>query len=261
MDNKTLARALVALSLMMTSAGPSFAQMCTPAQVCGDVNGVEGVTVADALGVLRRSIGLSVDLFCGCDSNGDAIGALTSTKQTTCWDPQDTTNPVTVIDCPGSGQDGEYQAGVEPLFQDNGDGTITDKRTTLMWEKLSNDTSIHDYNDQAFLWAGAFQKVKELNDMAFAEYTDWRVPNIRELASLTDFGASPAVPAEFDTACAQGCSILTCSCTFTTGDYWSSTTNQQTPTSAWTFDPKTGEVSPGGQKATLKYVRAVRGGF
>jgi hypothetical protein len=260
MNTKKIARALVALSLV-ASVGPASGQMCTPAQVCGDVNGIEGVTVADALGVLRRSIGLSVDLSCSCDSNEDATGALSSTKQTTCWDPQDTQAPVTVIDCPGTGQDGDYQRGLVPLFEDTGNGTVLDKRTGLLWEKLSNDTSVHDYNDQAFLWAGAFQKIKELNDIAFAGFTDWRVPNIRELASLTDYGASPAVPVEFNDACGQGCTIFTCSCTFTTGDYWSSTTNQQTPTNAWTIDAKTGEVSPNGAKGQLKYVRAVRGGF
>lgn len=261
MSTRNLVCALLALSFAVT-AGSASAQVCTPAQVCGDVNGVEGVTVADALGVLRRSIGLSVDLFCSCDGGGECpLGGVTSTRQTTCWDPQDTTTPVSVIDCPGTGQDGEFQAGIPPLFEDNGNGTVTDKRTTLMWEKLSNDTSIHDYNDQAFLWAGAFQKIKELNDMAFAGYTNWRVPQIRELESLTDFGANPAVPVEFSNACAPGCTILTCSCTITTGDYWSSTTNQQNPANAWTFDAKTGEVSPNGAKGQLKYVRAVRGGY
>ena len=39
-----------------------------------------------------------------------------------------------LIDCAGTGQDGEYQAGVsvDPRFTDNGDGTVTDNLTGLI---------------------------------------------------------------------------------------------------------------------------------
>ena len=61
------------------------------------------------------------------------------TAQTTCW-----TEDAAVIDCAGTGQDGELRRGEPRSYQDNGDGTIRDKRTALTWEKLSDDGSIHD---------------------------------------------------------------------------------------------------------------------
>src|SRR5262249_50972170 len=48
------------------------------------------------------------------------------------------------VSCPGTGQDGEFQKGLDRAYVDNGDGTITDTRTGLMWEKQSDDGSIHD---------------------------------------------------------------------------------------------------------------------
>ncbi len=69
-------------------------------------------------------------------------------------------------------------------YTDNGDGTVTDNETTLMWEKCTqglsgNDCSIgtggrHD-------WKEALQLV---NNYSFASHNDWRLPNIKELSSL-----------------------------------------------------------------------------
>ena len=74
------------------------------------------------------------------------------------------------------------------FYVDNGDGTITDNRTALMWEKLYNDNSVrHDYNNVAYLWEGAFKKVDDLNAENFAGHSDWRLPNIRELDSIVVF--------------------------------------------------------------------------
>jgi len=55
--------------------------------------------------------------------------------QTACWD--ESGYP---IDCVGTGQDGEYQGGVsvDPRFTDNGDGTVTDNLTGLIWLKDAN---------------------------------------------------------------------------------------------------------------------------
>lgn len=47
-------------------------------------------------------------------------------------------------------------------FTDNGDGTITDNRTGLMWEKLSDDGSIHD-KDTTYTWHNAGTKITALN--------------------------------------------------------------------------------------------------
>jgi hypothetical protein len=61
-------------------------------------------------------------------------------------------------------------------FVDNGDGTITDKATGLMWEKVGSPTA-------RSLKRAKFY-VKKLNKGRFAGYSDWRLPTIEELASL-----------------------------------------------------------------------------
>ena len=68
--------------------------------------------------------------------------AFPATGQMTCWDRLGS-----VIPCAGTGQDGDLRKGAPLSYTDNGDGTITDNNTGLMWEKLSHDGSIHDVNN------------------------------------------------------------------------------------------------------------------
>lgn len=255
--------------MIAVMAVPASGQMCTPAHECGDVNESDDVTAGDALAVLKRAVGLSIALTCSCNGGEECqLGGDLKTGQTMCWDVLDTIIPVDPIDCPGTGQDGEYQKGLAVSFQDNGDGTITDQRTTLMWEKLSNDGSIHDVDDVAFWWAGAFKKVSDLNSQAFAGYSDWRLPNARELNTLTNFAAyNPAVDPAFNNNCLPGCTQTECSCT-NEAPYWSSTTIQFTPQNAWALDFKTASMvsnkqkwPPSSSSTPSVYVRAVRGGY
>ena len=125
-----------------------------------------------------------------------AVGGLApveDTGQTTCWDIN--ANP---ISCAGTGMDGELQRGVAwptPRFTDNGDGTVTDYLTGLTWLR---DASCLGNQD----WAEAFAQVAKLNagdPFMCAYYTgtyaDWRLPNIKELLSLIDYGrVNPALP-------------------------------------------------------------------
>lgn len=58
------------------------------------------------------------------------------TGQTACSDESGN-----VIDCLNTGQDGDIQAGViwpDPRFTNNGDGTVTDNLTGLIWLKDAN---------------------------------------------------------------------------------------------------------------------------
>ena len=184
-------------------------------------------------------------------------GGLPETGQTQCDQGGGTLGA-----CPGSpaGQDGAVLAGAPRSYTDNGDGTITDNVTGLMWEKLSNDGTIHDYTN-TYDWYSAFTtKIAALNsESGFAGHTDWRLPNQFELYSLVDFGLFPLVidPA-FNTGCAPGCNVTTCSCTWS-GDYWSSTTYQPIPIDAWSVDFGSGIVDVL-NKSTGPFVRAVRGG-
>jgi len=247
---KTIYSLFVVLGMVLLSATPGFTQQC------GDLDGSGEIAATDALLVLGKAVGQSVpDLVCPI-----SVGVL-ATEQKGCSAYNGSSIP-----CDGTGQDGEFQAGVPRSFIDNGDGTITDNATGLMWEKLSDDGTIHDIDD-VYVWTDFTVKVTTLNSMAFAGYTDWRVPNIFELVTLVAFDAGyPKIHAEFDTptGCEPGCTVLTCSCTQPHADgYWSST-NFYLYGSLWAYvvDFKAGLIQLGHHWDGGSFgVRAVRGGL
>jgi hypothetical protein len=63
-------------------------------------------------------------------------------------------------------------------FVDNGDGTITDKVTALMWQKGGSPS------EMTFYTAGKY--VEQLNSNRFSGYGDWRLPTMEELCSLLE---------------------------------------------------------------------------
>jgi hypothetical protein len=170
----------------------------------------------------------------------------------------------------GTGSDGNLQKGDARLFTDNGDGTITDNKTGLMWEKKDQSGGIHDWGNK-YTWGLTFSPytmngtmvttfLATLNaGVGFAGHTDWRIPNQNELLSLVNYqNVKPAVDTAFNTSCAASCTVLTCSCTQSTF-YWSSTTSQGNPSYAWFVSFYVGYVSSY-SKSDFYYVRAVRGG-
>jgi hypothetical protein len=174
------------------------------------------------------------------------------TGQTTCYDTGGASIP-----CAGSGQDGELVNGATRSFTDNGNGTFTDDTTGLMWEKLSDDGSIHDW-DTLYSWDEAFAvKIAGLNSANFAGHNDWRLPNVNELHTLVNYGAIyPPAYSVADTACAPACTVTGCSCTQSDA-YWTSTTSLRTPSYAWFVSFVAGNVDAG-NKSLNAYVRAVR---
>jgi len=65
-------------------------------------------------------------------------------------------------------------------FVDNGDGTITDYATGLMWQKSDNSEGLD--------WKSALSYAENLE---LAGYSDWRLPNIKELQSIANYSRSP----------------------------------------------------------------------
>lgn len=229
--------------MVLAVPGPVAAQI---EPTCGDVNGTGEITAADALVLLRRSVGQPVELAC------PAPGVLARTGQSLCWNSSGNEIP-----CNGSGQDGETRAGQPVSFTDNGDGTITDNVTGLMWEKLSRNGSVHEVSE-SYDWNSAFEKIGALNDDSFAGYTDWRLPNQRELFSLLTFGgaAEQTISAVFRTDCQAGCAVTTCSCT-SAARYWSATTDPFASSSAEGVD--FGDAATfSATKGSDRHVRAVR---
>lgn len=141
-----------------------------------------------------------------------------------------------------TGDDGHLQRGValpNPRFTDHGDGTVTDNLTGLIWTKNAQQIP-GIMNWQAALTA--------CNDLDFAGYTDWRLPNIRELQSLVDYGeADPALSLgyPFDNVIAI--------------NYWSSTTYESNSDNAWCVSISFGYVYYY-NKITIYFVWPVRGG-
>jgi hypothetical protein len=221
------------------------------------------VTVRDQFG--RRSVKpRKTQLVCAPNA-GPTDGGFPATGQTTCWNSSGT-----VIPCAGTGRDGDTHTGAGLAYVDNGDGTITDANTGLTWEKQSSgDGSVHDIAN-TYTWDQAFSvHVATLNGASFAGHTDWRVPNVKELQSIVNYGNfSPAVSAAFNTNCTSPCTVLTCSCTNynvyccpSYNVYWSSTTYLPglVSTLAFAMNFFNGEL-PEQDKKYVWSVRAVRGG-
>jgi len=107
---------------------------------------------------------------------------VVDTGQNTCYDNSDE------ITCPNEGsdfygQDAQYY-GNQPSYVDNGDGTVTDLITGLMWQQDPGEKMTYS------------QAVEGASSFNLAGYTDWRLPAIKELYSLIDFrGTDPSAGA------------------------------------------------------------------
>jgi len=137
--------------------------------------------------------------------------------------------------------DGYYDQGViwpDARFVDNGDGTVTDVMTGLMW--LQDADSI-----TARSWANALSAVAALST---GDHHDWRLPNVREIESLLDLSQdNPCLPEEYSTDFTGVQSDI----------YWTSTTYAGATGSAWCIDLMDGATLIV-DKSVSHYVLAVR---
>jgi Protein of unknown function (DUF1566) len=68
-------------------------------------------------------------------------------------------------------------------FVDNGDGTLSDNATDLMWSQLDSGTGMD--------WQDALAWVQQKNAENYLGHNDWRLPNAKELQSIVDYSRSP----------------------------------------------------------------------
>ena len=241
--------------------------------LCGNgvLDGEEQCDPPDYGGVTCESLGFNLDGTLGCtavcqyDVSGCECEAFPATGQKEGY-PADQNDgiagPVSVPD------DGTVEAGAPLAYVDNSDGTITDLNTGLMWEKKSNDGSLHD-KDNTYYWSGNgiqetiwdwLDDVNAEGGAGFAGYGDWRIPNVKELQSIVDYGRyNASVDPMFNTSCTGGCTVTTCSCTGAF-QHWSSTTVTFNSRLAWSVGFYLGDVL-NMTKGNSLYVRAVRGGL
>lgn len=134
---------------------------------------------------------------------------------------------------------------------DTGSGTVTDVRTGLMWDRCSLGQAGAACTGMllTFSWQGALDVAATRNGATYKGYTDWRLPNVKELMSLAEH-------------CRQAPSINEFAFPGTAPSiaYWSSSPNALTfSTSAWSifFGGGAANADP---RATLNNVRLVRSG-
>lgn len=72
------------------------------------------------------------------------------------------------------------------LFKDNGDGTVSDLATGLMWMQTDSAMGMD--------WEKALTFAQTQNKANYLGYNDWRLPNTKELQSLVDYTRSPGAP-------------------------------------------------------------------
>lgn len=133
------------------------------------------------------------------------------------------------------GQDAQYD-GLEPAYQDNGDGTVSDLNTGLMWQQGKIRRALQGARDYCAA-------------STLAGYSDWRLPDIGELLSIVDYGRSdPAIHTGYFPNCY--------SMPFT--EYWSSSPFAYATTIAWVVEFSSGMAGPFPDFAD-NYVRCVRG--
>jgi len=120
-------------------------------------------------------------------------------------------------------------------YTDNGNGTVTDTSTGLMWQQ---DGSNHKNWKDALAYC---------EDLGLGDYTDWRLPTIKEIKSLVDDSRyNPAINITFFSSTVSSV-------------YWSSTTNADDTNNAWGVNFYDG-YDDYYYKSDSYYVRAVRGG-
>ena len=141
-------------------------------------------------------------------------------------------------------------------YTDNGNGTVTDNQTGLMWKQCSEGLSNSDNAVPAcdtgsaitYTWQGALSHAQTVNSASFAGHSDWRLPNVKELSSLVEMACYwPAINVNrFPNTLSSG--------------YWSSSPVADRSASAWNVHFSVGSGGGNLKAGGHYYVRLVRGG-
>jgi hypothetical protein len=130
------------------------------------------------------------------------------------------------------------------------DVTVTHNKTGLMWKRCAEGLSGASCATGAattMTWANALKAANTTNTAAFAGYTDWRLPNEKELNSIVEFcGYNPSIN---QTAFPATPPAL----------FWSGSSYVPNPADAWDVFFGSGFTNAN-YKANSYYVRLVRGG-
>ncbi len=140
---------------------------------------------------------------------------------------------------------------IADTFIDNNNGTVTHLNTELMWAKCSEGQAVLDCVGDAMEmdWRTALTRA---NNAQLAGYTDWRLPNIKELQALIDY-------TRFDPAIDTGFFPNTPRVSRTNQWFWSSSPDAYYLNGAWVINAMNGSGKASGHVCdNLAYVRLVR---
>lgn len=193
--------------------------------VCGDADGDGIANVSDAVYLVQWIFagGPAPDPLEAGDANADAVANITDaivivqyifaagpepqcpsdlvltykivdTDQDACFDNQNEITPPSAGQA-FYGQDAQI-SGNQMSYTNNGDSTITDNVTGLMWTKSPDWNGDGDITvDDKMTFDEAMAYPATLNAQHFAGYDDWRLPSMKELYSLMNFnGTDPSGP-------------------------------------------------------------------
>ncbi|MDV7186358.1 DUF1566 domain-containing protein [Lutibacter sp. TH_r2] len=149
------------------------------------------------------------------------------------------------------GQDATYLKGATMDYTDNGDGTVTDNNTGLMWQQVPSASN--------YTWQEA---VDYCDDLELSGYDDWRIPSLKELFSISDFNTGwPYINTTyFNLASGE----VTKDEQFWSSNYYVGVTVEGGSSAAFGVNHVTGHIKAYAANSNGpiggKYVRAVRGG-
>ncbi len=146
---------------------------CVPGSV-RDMQPPMGKSNSRQQGMLTSGRAQRVDIAAHDPSAKPVSGRIPDTHQGSCFDDHN------IISCPKPwqpwyGQDAQYEGAI-PDYRNNGDGTVTDLVTGLMWQQ--------GHNAKRLGWYDASTACSALK---LGGHSDWRLPAIKELFSLIDF--------------------------------------------------------------------------
>jgi hypothetical protein len=141
-----------------------------------------------------------------------------------------------------TGDDGNYKFTATRSFTDNGNGSITDNSTGLIWQKCTvgagDPTCTGTATTSNYITANSACTALTLGGKT------WRIPTIQELLTLVDLGrSSPAIVNTFTS--------------IQSATYWTSTPYIRDTNQNWTIDFSTGSASTTAKNSTSLYTRCV----
>ncbi|KJU87696.1 secreted protein containing DUF1566, partial [Candidatus Magnetobacterium bavaricum] len=135
----------------------------------------------------------------------------------------------------------------KPRFTDNGDYTVTDNLTGLLWTKDAGTAATGSCKGGSKAWQEALDYVTCLNGINHLGHSDWRLPNVNELESLANFGKND-----------RGIWLKSQGFNVVYSDYyWSSTSYASNTSNAWIIGMDSGYMSAP-EKSFSIYVWPVR---